>query len=416
MTEETLKSEIINIEVNKTIDDGFINDENDLEILNLLQNQINNDMFLLYNHDAFAMLKSKNNMNLLSKDKEPNYLGYLSLHKDYIDVDLNIRSKYSSNNHLLNYLLSKVYDFDGEMINDDNSGFNYLVFVNAYRNAIKKGVFRKYIEVECNDSKIKGKIDVARHIAVNQSIQGKVAYSTREYSSKNNVNRLILKTYLLLNRRNEKLLRRAINNNRDITKSITQLKNIISNVDEYTNEQVIGKGNEKISNMVYKEYETLRKICKALLKSKGRNIFEENDVRLNGVLFDIDYLWKCFIYKNVLLKLKDEDSGDLDLMNSSLTTSNDFVIKHNGKEVEFVVGYNINFDDIKTNSKVVYYIYPEMKSEDTDDAVKEIENGIEICKMPYAVTNAEMAYEDFADYMKNKTKKMVKTINKMTCN
>ncbi|MCQ2749016.1 MAG: McrC family protein [Clostridia bacterium] len=289
MAEEALKSEIMNIDYNKTIDDGFACDE-DLEIINLLQSQIDNDKFLIYNHEAFAMLKTRDNMKILSDDKKPNYLGYLSLHRDNTHIDLNIKSKFSVGNHLLNYMLSKVYDFNGEILTDNLEGINDLIFINAYRNAIKKGIFRKYIEVEYNDSKIKGKIDVARHIQINQSIQGKVAYSTREYSPKNNVNRLILKTYNLLDRKNDKLLRRVINNDRDVTKGFTQLKNIITNVDEYTNEQVIGKGNEKISNMVYKEYETLRKISKALLKSKGRYVFEENDVRLNGVLFNPDYL------------------------------------------------------------------------------------------------------------------------------
>lgn len=415
MAEETLKSEIVNIELNKTINDGSCLDENDLEVLNRLQSQIDNDMFLIYNYDAYAMLKSKNNMNLLSDDKKFNYLGYLSLHKDNVHVDLNITSQYGKGNNLLNYMLSKTYGYVGEVITEINEGINNLVFINAFSNAIKKGIFRKYIEVECNDSKIKGKIDVARHIAVNQCIQGKVAYSTREYSPKNNVNRLILKTYNLLDRKNQKLLKRVINGDRDVIKSITQIKNIITNVDEYTNEQVIGKGNEKISNMVYKEYETLRKMSKALLKSKGRNLFEENDVRLNGVLFNQDELWKNFIYKNVLIKLRDEDEEGVDLMNSSLTTSNDFVIRHKGKEVEFVVGYNLDLDNVKPKSKTVYYIYPETKSEE-DDAVREIKDGIEICKLPFRISGSDMTYEEFSDYMRNTTRKMIKTINKITCN
>ncbi|MCQ2749015.1 MAG: hypothetical protein MJ246_03235 [Clostridia bacterium] len=103
-------------------------------------------------------------------------------------------------------------------------------------------------------------------------------------------------------------------------------------------------------------------------------------------------------------------------MNSSLTTSNDFVIKHKGKEVEFVVGYDLNLDHINTNRKTVYYIYPEIKDDSEDDAIKETKDGIEICKLPLKISSDEMTYDEFANYMKNKIKKMIKTINKITCN
>lgn len=149
MVEETLKSENVNIEINKTIDDGFVNDENDLDTLNILQPQIDNDKFLIYNHDAFAMLKSKNNMKLLSEDNSLNYLGYLSFHKDKYQIDLKLKSKYSCNDHLLNYMLSKIYGYDADILSNYNLGLNDLIFINAFSNAIKKGIFRKYIEIEC---------------------------------------------------------------------------------------------------------------------------------------------------------------------------------------------------------------------------------------------------------------------------
>ncbi len=102
-------------------------------------------------------------------------------------------------------------------------------------------------------------------------------------------------------------------------------------------------------------------------------------------------------------------------MNSSLTTSNDFIINHNGKKIEFVVGYNVDLKDIKFTNDVVYVIYPELKN-DTDDATKETIYGVEICRLPFRISNEEMEYSEFANYMKNKTKKMIKTINQITCN
>ena len=61
--------------------------------------------------------------------------------------------------------------------------------------AYRKGIYKQYCTFEGNDSKVRGKIDIARHIRLNPLFNGKIAYSYREYTINNNTNRLIPVSY-----------------------------------------------------------------------------------------------------------------------------------------------------------------------------------------------------------------------------
>ena len=79
-----------------------------------------------------------------------------------------------------------------------------FVFAAQIERAYRKGLYRRYRTYECNDSKVKGKIDITRHIRLNPLNNGKIAYSYREYTADNDVNKMIFTAYTYLQKRHPK--------------------------------------------------------------------------------------------------------------------------------------------------------------------------------------------------------------------
>ena len=76
-----------------------------------------------------------------------------------------------------------------------------IIFAIQIARAYRKGIYRRYRTYENNDSKLKGRIDVARHIRLNPIFNGNIAYSSREYTADNDMNRMILTAYTSLQKR-----------------------------------------------------------------------------------------------------------------------------------------------------------------------------------------------------------------------
>ena len=331
----------------------------------------------------------------------------------------------TENENLINYILSNTLGFDSQVfertlniasaqdeesikinkIKTVNQTLNLLVFINALESAIRKGMFRKYSETECNDSKIKGRIDVSRHIVKNQSIQGKVAYTTREYTPINNVNRLILKTYIFYERTNRKLLKSIMTNYKEVEKHIVKLRGMFPNIEEFSLSTLIGKGNEKIVNLVYKEYEALRKICIGILKSKGESIFDLNDKRAKGIAIDIEEIWKKYVYKNILMKLDEElkndeekASNELKLLKNNSTIRDNFMVHIASKKIAFEAKYSEIWEESMTTNEFVEIKIDKLNEDFSKIVEFSINQNCHICSIlfPYGVNeNLEENIEKF---------------------
>lgn len=82
-----------------------------------------------------------------------------------------------------------------------------IIFAMQIARAYRKGIYRRYRTYENNDSKLKGRINVARHIRLNPIFNGNIAYSSREYTADNDMNRMILTAYTSLQKRQPGLMR-----------------------------------------------------------------------------------------------------------------------------------------------------------------------------------------------------------------
>ena len=84
----------------------------------------------------------------------------------------------------------------------EDSLFDFLLldqFLSAVRSALPKGYYRRYQRFERNDDHLRGSIDIDRHIRLNaMQRNGRTAYSYRENSVDNSLNRLLLCAYARL--------------------------------------------------------------------------------------------------------------------------------------------------------------------------------------------------------------------------
>lgn len=462
----------------------IINDNDVVSISNIsliehMMQMINDDKFNIRNLNGEFLYKDKFDQNIFVKTNDgyisKKYIGVLSIKKDDFLNNLLIKSRFDNNGdeNFTNMLIETCYNMLNPLFVDakneneednekDNNEFSILIkkynrielalscfeFVSCLNNAIKKGMFRSYTESEHNDTKVKGRIDVSRHVIKNQSIQGKVCYTTREYTTDNVINRMILKTYILLERLDKNLLTNVMSTNKEAQKHIVKLKTMLPNIEEYGISDLINKGNSKITNMVYKEYESLRKVCLGILKSKGKYTYDINDTRINGIVINVDKLWSIYIYKTIIKhideKLKEEENNDSDmlvLMNNKNIARHDFVINIKNKRVLFDTSYSKMFEDydnklISSEDKVlhdniikdlckeakdskaqeIYLIYPVKKKIESDyeSEVKKlpVDNELTIYKVPFIIPEKEESYLDFKKDMSKSITSIEKIIEK----
>ena len=90
------------------------------------------------------------------------------------DLKIKIKSRFDSgrNDYFLHYMLHRVMSFNLLDLNHNNEQedvFDFLMFMfpALLKSALQQGLYREYQTFQYNDSKIKGTIDVNRHIAKN---------------------------------------------------------------------------------------------------------------------------------------------------------------------------------------------------------------------------------------------------------
>ena len=153
----------------------------------------------------------------------------------YEEVTINISSRfdYGKEQHFLNYIFSSMTKFGWKIFEDltpsasSHVDFDILlvmVFLNMLEEAAKLGSYRKYNTFEYNDSKFKGKLDINRHIKLNLLQNGKIAYSTREYTVDNSINHLILLANDLLEKKHPGIYRNLLNKKPELRNVINNLK------------------------------------------------------------------------------------------------------------------------------------------------------------------------------------------------
>ena len=210
-----------------------------------------------------------------------------------------IESRFSTDRHdyFFEYLLERVLDFPNILelnttASQDTKSFNLLLFIfpRYLKLAMRKGVYKTYIQNLYNDSNVKGTIDVVRHIRKNTPFVGKIAYNQREFSYDNYLMELIRHTIEFIKTKpyGNKLLNIAKDETSDVVKA--------TNGYEYSDRRKTIMENKKnpIRHAYFYEYRELQRLCIMILQHEKHQISSGNR-QIHGILFDGAWLWEEYI-------------------------------------------------------------------------------------------------------------------------
>ena len=216
---------------------------------------------------------------------------------------------------LASLLLSGELEFSSAAVDFsyDSLFHFYMIWVlkKHFQDALLKGLFKKYQRFERNDDRVRGAIDVSRHIRLNLGMNnGKIAYSYRENSYDNPINHLILTAYHYLSDNYPDLTEKGFDY--DLVKTIKSLE-YETGYPKYDVRSVISANIDPVSHPYYFEYEQLRKDCLMILRDEGLSPFDNTDESVYGVLYYVPDLWESYLmqfFKSGLYRYYKEASED----------------------------------------------------------------------------------------------------------
>ena len=296
------------------------------------------------------------------------------------DERLIIESRFSGEDEdfFFRYLLDQVLDFpnivDLESDADhDNMLFNFLLFLFPYylNNAMRKGLFKKYVRNMYNDGNVKGSIDIARHLEKNIPFIGNVAYTQREFSYDNHLMELVRHTIEFIKRKpyGSNLLIRVKDEVQLVVKATQKY--------EPFNIQKIIDLNKKyiVRHAYFQEYRALQRLCLLILQHQKHQI-GLGSRQIYGILFDGAWLWEEYVYSLInnmfYHPMNKGGKGAQRLFNGNIgLVYPDFISRDTGTRIIADAKYkpftNIGNRDylqvlaymFRFDAKVGYYLYPE---------------------------------------------------------
>lgn len=313
-----------------------------------------------------------------------NVMGFLGLG----DERLIIESRFceEKEDYFFQYLLNKVIDFPNLLnldsdANQDNRLFNFLMFLFPYylKNAMRKGLFKRYIRYRYNDGNLRGSIDIAKHIEKNTPFTGNIAYIQREFSYDNSLMELVRHTVEFIK---SKSYGRKI-----LTKVKDEVKLVLDATPRYKlhDRKCVIDENKKnpIRHAYFREYLALQHLCLLILQHQKYQI-GLGSKQIYGILFDGAWLWEEYI--NILIQdsfyhpmnKMGKDAQRLFNRNMGLIYP-DFISRNDETRVIADAKYkpigNIGNQDylqvlaymFRFDAKTGYYLYPE--AEGSDDSI-----------------------------------------------
>lgn len=294
----------------KIKDNSSYNSSIMLNYKNLVNCVLNKTLTQLESEGLFIFPCSVNNSEDLTRDqlilqtinntiRTENVMGILGRGTERLIIE----SRFSNNreDYFFQYLLKRVLalpnivDLDNG-VNKDKQLFNFLLFMfpRYLRAAMRKGIYKEYVNRKHNDSNIKGIIDIKRHINKNTPFIGKIAYNERLFSYDNVLIQLVRHTIEVI---------KGMQLGNSILFNVKEEVKLIVNATptyEIYNRQAIIKSNERniVRHAYYKEYAALQRLCLMILRYQ-KHEFGFGSQKIFGILFDGAWLWEEYL--NILV-------------------------------------------------------------------------------------------------------------------
>ncbi len=219
------------------------------------------------------------------------------------DLNITIRSRFAAEDggdFFLYYLVQKVMRLNiinlPISVTDCDSVLNLLAFLfpTYLVRAARQGALKQYQYFRYNDIKLKGTIDVARHLKINLPFQGNIAYHTREFTFDNPVTQLVRHTIEVIRSRRE--LRQLLELNDDVIDAVRMFEELTPSFARSELLAVVNANLQPVAHPLLTEYLPLQQLCLKILRHENAGLrFDTGSDQVVGLIFDIAYLWEEYV-------------------------------------------------------------------------------------------------------------------------
>ena len=369
------------------------------------------------------------------------------------DTTVFIKSRFDNgdNSYFTNYVLSKALNIKSFIFPNMSVEVGreaalqkllIIVFMHQINEVYNRGILRSYRVYKENNDKLKGKIDVVRHVKENMLFAGKIAYEHREYTIDNEVNRLIFTAYVMMEQREPLLVRNLLKKNREAASYFRQLRNVIHPASRQEIPKLIQRNRKKISHSIYRCWDDVRQTAILFLQNAGVNIAKEDSKTIYGVLIDMNRIWEMYLMNifetgkvaGIKAQEKKEILFEVNSNSSQSALKPDFLLEN---KLVLDAKYKRNWSEVaagKVNTwpredvfQVLSYMYlfgcnrGGIICPATDEAAEKIECGLEkkddfksMTLFPLKIPNEGIkSYEDFEEKMKTAEEKLIQDIKEI---
>lgn len=218
-------------------------------------------------------------------------------------LNISIRSRFApayQGDFFLHYLMQRNMRLNAidlpVAVSDSDAILNFLVllFPSYLERALRQGVFKQYQNFYYNDRRLKGTIDVARHLKRNLPFQGNIAYHTREFSFDNPVTQLVRHTIEVIRSKPE--FSKLLELNDEVIAAVRQIEEVTPSYERAELVAVVNANLRPVSHPLLTEYRPLQQLCLKILRQENDGLrFNSDSEPVYGVLFDIAYLWEEYL-------------------------------------------------------------------------------------------------------------------------
>lgn len=230
------------------------------------------------------------------KLKTGNIMGFVG----YNGTKVRIHSRFATDDgkdYFLHYMIQKVFAinlFDLKYDSDDESIFDFLIYLfpSFLKCALRQGLYREYRSRQYNDANVRGRIDVSRHVRQNIPFAGKIAYSTREYTSDNHVTQLVRHTIEYI--ATQSLGMSILCNDEETKDAVNMIVAATPTYSYHERDKVIGQNLRSASHPYFCDYLPLQRLCIEILRHEELKYGSDDD-QIYGILFDGAWLWEEYL-------------------------------------------------------------------------------------------------------------------------
>lgn len=224
-----------------------------------------------------------------------NLMGFVGVGETEIDIRSRFANK-EDEDFFSHYMMQKVFcpnllDFKHTISKESVFDFLLYLFPYYFNEALQQGVYKEYRRFEYNDSKVKGCIDVSMHIRSNIPFNGKIAYSTREYSYDNRITQLIRHT---IEHIKSSPYGKGILSGKDTIANMRIITDCTTTYSLGNRRKVLADNSKEVRHPYFTKYTALQLLCKRILRHEELKYGNEED-KVYGILFDGAWLWEKYL-------------------------------------------------------------------------------------------------------------------------